>query len=49
MTGTYTFNSNDKLFSVVARDIDRARVAAKKLAGPDWTGKARLVKFHNAI
>lgn len=49
MTGTYTFNSNGKLFSVNARDMDRARVAAKKLSGPDWTGKARLVKFSNSI
>ena len=49
MNGTYTFNANGKLFSVVAKDADRARCAAKKLAGLDWTPKARLVKFGNAI
>lgn len=48
MTGTYTFNANGKLFSVTSKDMDRARVAAKKLAGPAWTPKARLVKFTNA-
>lgn len=40
----FTFNANGKLFTVISRDMDRARCAAKKLAGPDWTPKARLVK-----
>lgn len=41
---SFTFNSNGKLFTVAARDIDRARCAAKRLAGADWNPKARLVK-----
>lgn len=49
MTGKYTFNSNGKLFTVTARDADRARVAAKAVAGPDWNYGARLVRFSNAI
>ncbi len=41
----FTFNANGKLFTVAARDIDRARCAAKKSAGNDWTPKAQLVKI----
>lgn len=41
---TFTFNSNGKLFTVTSRDIDRARCAAKRLAGSDWTPKAKLVR-----
>lgn len=41
----FTFNSNGKLFTVTAKDHDRARCAAKKIAGPDWSPKARLVKI----
>lgn len=41
----FTFNSNGKLFTVAAKDIDRGRCAAKKIAGPDWSPKARLVKI----
>ncbi len=41
----FTFNANDKLYTVSARDMDRARCAAKKLAGADWTPKAKLVKI----
>ncbi len=48
MAGNYTFNANGKLFTVFARDMDRARCAAKKAAGVEWTPKARLVKFSNA-
>jgi len=42
---TFTFNSNGKLFTVTARDMDRARCAAKRLAGSEWNPKARLVKI----
>lgn len=42
---SFTFNVNGKLFTVTARDADRARCAAKKAAGNQWTGKARLVKI----
>lgn len=48
MAGNYTFNANGKLYTVFARDMDRARCAAKKLAGNQWTLKAQLVKFSNA-
>ena len=41
----FTFNSDGKLFTVTARDMDRARCAAKKLAGSDWKPRARLVKM----
>ncbi len=41
----FTFNSRGKLFTVNAWDIDRARLVAKRLAGSDWTPKARLVKI----
>lgn len=40
----FTFNANGNLFTVTAPDVDRARCAAKKAAGPLWTPKARLVK-----
>lgn len=40
----FTFNSNGKLITVRSRDMDRARCAAKRLAGADWTSKARCVK-----
>lgn len=41
----FTFNSNGKLFTVTAKDMDRARCAAKRLAGFDWNPRARLVKI----
>lgn len=41
----YTFNSNGNLFTVFAKDVDRARCAAKRLAGDKWSPKARLVKI----
>ena len=41
----FTFNSNGKLFTVQSPDMDRARCAAKRLAGSDWNPKARLVKM----
>lgn len=41
----FTFNANGKLFTVTAADIDRARCAAKRKAGADWTPKARLVNI----
>lgn len=41
----FTFNSNGKLFTVTSRDKDRARCAAKRLAGTEWSPKARLVKI----
>lgn len=40
----FTYNSNGKLFTVAAPDMDRARCAAKRAAGADWTPKAKLVK-----
>lgn len=42
---SFTFNSNGKLFTVTAKDMDRARSKAKKVAGGDWSPKARLVKI----
>lgn len=42
----FTFNSNGKLFTVQSPDMDRARCAAKRLAGAEWSSKARLVKVH---
>lgn len=41
----FTFNANGKLFTVSAKDADRARSAAKRLAGSEWTPKAQLVKI----
>lgn len=40
----FTYNSNGTLYTVCAVNIDRARVAAKRLAGSNWNPKARLVK-----
>ena len=41
----FTFNSNGTLYKVNAPDMDRARCAAKRLAGSNWNPKARLVKM----
>ena len=41
----FVFDSNGKTFTVTAKDMDRARCAAKKMAGADWSPKARLVKI----
>lgn len=37
-----------KIFSGIAKDEDRARIQAKKVAGSDWV-QARLYKISNAI
>lgn len=46
---TFTFNSNGKLYTVQSIDVDRARCAAKRLAGSDWNPKARLVKVNMGV
>lgn len=49
---TYTFKTKTgKLFSVIAKDADRARCAAKRAAqaaGENWPG-AKLVKMTNSL
>lgn len=41
----YTFKANGQTYTVFAKDADRARCAAKREAGGNWTPKARLVKI----
>lgn len=49
---TYTYKTTDgKLYTVSAKDADRARCAAKRAAlaaGSNWS-KAKLVKMTNAM
>lgn len=39
----FTYSCNGKRYTVKAPDSDRARIVAKRLAGPDWSPKAKLV------
>ena len=39
----FTYDCGGKLYTVTAKDANRARCAAKRLAGTDWTPKAKLV------
>lgn len=49
---SYTYKTTDgKLYTVSAKDADRARCAAKRAvlaAGSSWT-KAKLVKISNSL
>ena len=40
----FTYDVNGAMITVNAPDMDRARCAAKRVAGANWTPKARLVK-----
>lgn len=46
----YVFKTkNGVIYSVNSPDADRARCAAKKVAGANWDPSAKIVKITNAI
>ncbi len=46
----YEFKTKDgKTFYAIGKDADRARCAAKKAAGDEWSPSAKLMRIVNKI